>query len=173
MHIGIVGAGAMGKGIAKNLKQAGHDVLAYKRKIDEQHPVIHYLRTYDIPISTQLNKLFEQSEVLVTCLPDSPTVESILIGSDGLINAKLSSVQCVLEFSTAHPKSTQKVAAMLQESGIDILDTPMTGGPAEADKGEIRLAVGGKREILEKYRNLLEQVSEKIVYAGNRVMVMQ
>jgi 3-hydroxyisobutyrate dehydrogenase len=166
MHIGIIGAGAMGKGIAKNLKQGGYEVLVYKRVIDEQNAIIRYLQSYEIPITTHIEDMYRQSEILITCLPDSPTVESILLGPTGLIHAQQTLVQCVLDFSTAHPKSTKKIAAALDQVGIGMLDTPMTGGPVQADEGKIRLAVGGKKSTFETYRSILEPISEKIVYAG-------
>jgi len=164
--IGVIGAGAMGKGIAKTLKNAGYDVLVYKRKINESDSVITYLRDAKVSITEDLSKVFTSTDILITCLPDSPTVENILLGASGLANQANRKVTCVLDFSTAHPDSTRKVASELGKLGIDVLDTPMTGGPKQADEGAIKLVVGGKKEVLEKYRSLLEIVSAKIVYAG-------
>lgn len=164
--IGVIGAGAMGKGIAKNLREAGYEVLAHKRKINESDPVITYLREADVSITEDLSKIFTSVDILITCLPDSPTVEETLLGASGLANQADRKVSCVLDFSTAHPESTRKVARELGKLGIDVLDTPMTGGPKEANEGTIKLVVGGKKETLEKYRSLLEVVSAKIVYAG-------
>ncbi|MGB4408507.1 MAG: NAD(P)-dependent oxidoreductase [Sphaerochaeta sp.] len=164
--IGVIGAGAMGKGIAKNLKKAGYDVIAYKRKINESDPIITYLTDAGVSITEDISKIFSTVDILITCLPDSPTVENILLGASGLANQANRKVTCVLDFSTAHPDSTRKVASELGKLGIDVLDTPMTGGPKQADEGAIKLVVGGKKEVLEKYRSLLEIVSAKIVYAG-------
>jgi len=164
--VGVIGAGAMGKGIARNLRKAGYDVVAHKRKINEADPGIQYLRTHDVAITSDLQDIFRSVDVLITCLPDSPTVEKTLLGADGLANCKGRKVGCVLDFSTAHPDSTHEVSKKLEALGIDMLDTPMTGGPQQADEGTIKLVVGGKPEVLEKYRELLGKVAAKIVYAG-------
>lgn len=164
--VGVIGAGAMGKGIAKNLKKAGYAVVAHKRKINESDAGIKYLREHDIEITSDLQGIFQQVDVLITCLPDSPTVEKTLLGEGGLASCDGRKVTCVLDFSTAHPDSTRVVAKKLEELGIDMLDTPMTGGPPQADEGTIKLVVGGKKEVLDRYMPLLEKCSAKIVYAG-------
>jgi 2-hydroxy-3-oxopropionate reductase len=101
--IGIIGAGAMGKGIAKNLQKAGYDVVAHKRNIDEANDVIKYLRANDVAITSDLQSIFKSVDILLTCLPDSPTVENVLVGKEGLVNCEESSVKTVIDFSTAHP----------------------------------------------------------------------
>ena len=164
--VGVIGAGAMGKGIARNLKKAGYEVVAHKRRINESDPGIIYLTEHGVAITSDLKGIFKDVDVLITCLPDSPTVEQTLLGPEGLVNCEGRKVSCVLDFSTAHPDSTREVARKLEALGIDMLDTPMTGGPQQADEGTIKLVVGGKKEILDRYRDLLEKISAKIVYAG-------
>ncbi|MFA7671401.1 MAG: NAD(P)-dependent oxidoreductase [Sphaerochaetaceae bacterium] len=165
--IGIIGSGAMGKGLAKNLYLGGYGVTAFKRVIKEEDPIIKYLRENKIEITDNLDLLFKQSDIIITCLPDSPTVESILVGEKGLFNIKESSVKLVIDFSTALPSSTKMIAKKLKEKNIEMLEAPMTGGPVEADKGVIRVAVGGERELFEKYKPLFEKISSLIVYGGN------
>ncbi len=165
--VGVIGAGAMGKGIARNLRKAGFAVLVFKRKIDEADQVVKYLREADVELTGDLQKVFASADILVTCLPDSPTVEQVLLGASGLAACTDRKVGCVLDFSTAHPDSTRSVAAKLEQLGIEMLDTPMTGGPQQADEGTIKLVVGGRMEVLEKHRALLEKISAKIVYAGD------
>ena len=164
-NIGVIGAGAMGKGIAKNLQLAGYTVLVYKRKIDEDNATIQYLRSYDITLTESMDAVFNQSDILVTCLPDSPTAEQVILGD--LVHCPTRRVRCVLDFTTALPASTQKIERILADMQIEMLDTPMTGGPKQADEGALNLIIGGKKEVLEKHRTLLESISAKIVYAGD------
>ncbi|MGI6467324.1 MAG: NAD(P)-dependent oxidoreductase [Sphaerochaetaceae bacterium] len=164
--IGVIGAGAMGKGLAKNLSLNGNDVTAYKRKIDPEDEVIKYLKENNVKITDDLNKIFSESEVLVTCVSDSPTMEKLFIQKGGFVDIKESKVEVVIDFTTALPESTQKIAKVLLEKGVEMLDSPMTGGPNQADQGKVRLAIGGKKEIFEKYKNLLENVSAFMIYAG-------
>ncbi len=164
--IGVIGAGVMGKGLAKNLKAAGHEVTAYKRVIDPDNEIIKYLKENNIAISDNLNEIFTQSEVLISCVTDSPTMEKLFIDEGGFVDVENSKVEVLIDFTTALPESTQKIAKALLEKGVEMLDTPMTGGPNQADQGEVRLAIGGKKEVFEKYKSLLESVSAFIVYAG-------
>jgi 3-hydroxyisobutyrate dehydrogenase-like beta-hydroxyacid dehydrogenase len=72
----------------------------------------------------------------------------------------------VLDFTTAFPESSRSIATTLGSVGIDFIDTPMTGGPRQADEGKIKLVVGGRQEVVERYRGLLEKVSERVVHVG-------
>ena len=165
-RVGMIGAGAMGSGIAKNLVSSGYPVLAYKRHVDMHSVGIQKLRSSGVSVTDDMHRVFTSSDVLMLCLPDSPTVEQVLMGDRSLMHTKVTPVSCVLDFSTSHPQSTRMIAHRLAERNIAMLDTPMTGGPAQAESGNIRLAVGGDQAVLERYRPLLESVSEKIVYAG-------
>ena len=165
-RIGIVGAGLMGRGIAKNLMRAGYDVLVHKRRIEDSDPNVTYLRAHGIEMTTKMEEVFTRSEVLFTCLPDSPTVEHVLIGPGGLTSCEKRAVRAVLDFTTALPESTRKIARILEPMCIDFIDTPMTGGPKHADEGKIKLVVGGRKDVVERYRGLLEKVSERIVHVG-------
>lgn len=164
--IGIIGAGLMGRGIAKNAKLAGYGVVAHKRKIDDADPNVAYLKKWDIPMTTDMQELFAWADVLFTCLPDSPTMEMVMLGDGGLSHSTERRVGCVLDFTTALPESTRKIARALHECGVDFLDTPMTGGPGQADEGTLNLVVGGKREVLEQHMELLAHVSKHIVHVG-------
>ncbi len=165
-RVGVIGAGAMGKGIAANLRKAGYEVIAYKRVIDEKDAKISYLREHEVEITDTLNDIFTSSDILITCLSDSPTLESVIIGEGGLLSCADRKVSVLLDFTTALPESTRKVAALLEKAGISMLDTPMTRGPKEAEAGTINLVVGGDEELYNKYLPLLEITAENIFYAG-------
>jgi len=165
-QIGVIGAGAMGKGIAANCQKAGYQVTAFKRNIDESDEKIVYLRNHGVSITSDLQQIYSSSDILLTCLSDSPTVESLILGEQGLLSSASTSVRIVIDFTTALPESTQKIASRLQEKGISMLDAPMTRGPKQAEEGSINLVVGGPEDVFETYRPLLESVSAHIVYAG-------
>ncbi len=165
-RIGVIGAGAMGKGIAANLKKAGHVVIAYKREIDESDEKVIYLRRHDVTLTESLNQIFSTSDILVTCLSDSPTMENIILGSEGLLHCSYRSVKTLIDFTTALPDSTRKISAALRDAEIEMLDAPMTKGPREAEEGTINLVIGGDLEVFEKHRPLLERIAATIVYAG-------
>lgn len=165
-RIGFIGAGMMGSGIARTLKAAGYPVVVYKRTISEDNAIIRKLRNGDIRLTTDLEQVFENSDVLLLCLPDSPTVETILLGSNGLAAHEKRTVHTVIDFTTAHPDSTKRIGSELEKMKIRFMDAPMTGGPKQAEQGELGLAVGGPRELFETYTPLFATIAKHFQYAG-------
>lgn len=164
--VGIIGAGLMGKGLAKNLIKAGYPMTVYKRKASMGDAVAAELRGLGAKITDQVGDLFGSAEILVLCLPNSQIVEDIIIGKGGLTEHPAPRVKTVLDFSTAHPESTKKIAGILRSRGVAMLDTPMSGGPQQADEGKVKLAVGGDKAVFEMYEDLLKKVAEMVFYAG-------
>jgi 3-hydroxyisobutyrate dehydrogenase-like beta-hydroxyacid dehydrogenase len=175
--IGIIGIGAMGSGIAKNLLKAGYAVTAFTRgkpsglehggSTSTRQVVARELESAGATLETNLEALFSQVDTLVICVPSSKDVESILLGPGSLSEMDKARVGTVLDFSTAHPESTRKIYAVLKARGIDFLDTPMTGSVKEALAGTLRLIVGGDEPVFMRCEPLLRSVSELVLYAGS------
>ena len=164
--VGIIGIGAMGNGIAKNLIKAGYPLVAYRRNTDSSIAAAGELEALGAKVTDKLSELFEAVDVLILCVPDSQIVEELLTGKDGLSNCPSSSVRSVLDFSTSHPDSTKKLALLLKKRGIDMLDTPMTGSVREAAEGTIKLIVGGEKAVFERHEKLLNSVASMVLFAG-------
>lgn len=156
----------MGNGIAKNLIKAGYSVSVYARNTASSKASAKELQTLGAAVRDEMSALFASVEILIVCVPNSRDVEGILIGKGGLSEFQSSAVKTVLDFSTAHPDSTRKIASILESRGIQMLDTPMTGSVREAANGTLRIIAGGKREVFESCKKLLESVSEMVLYAG-------
>ncbi len=165
-QIGFIGAGMMGSGIACRLSAAGYPVTAHKRHIREDDPLVRKLRNHPIEITEDLSAVFAKAEVLFTCLPDSPTMEQVLLEGMLTVPENKLNVRAVIDFTTAHPESSRKIAHALGERGITFLDAPMTGGPMNADEGTIRLAVGGERELFDRFSSLFSAIADPFYYAG-------
>lgn len=165
--IGMIGIGAMGNGIAKNLIKAGYPVSVYIRNTASSRASANELRTLGASVQTDLFALYASVETLIVCVPNSKDVEGLLIGKDGLSESFNASVKTVLDFSTAHPDSTKQIASILESRRIDMLDTPMTGTVRDAANGTLRIIVGGKPAVFEQSKKLLESVSELVLYAGS------
>ncbi len=164
--IGLIGAGLMGKGIAKNLLQSGWSLLIHKRMIDEADRVIKDLRSWGAEITSDLHKIFGEVEVLLTCLPSSIEVEEILLGKTGLVSSPNVKVKTVIDFTTAKPSSSRTVDTKLKEKGITFMDSPMTGGPQQADQGKLHLAIGGDEQSFKKNGPLFQTIAKDIIYVG-------
>jgi len=165
--IGMIGIGAMGNGIAKNLLKAGYPVSVYVRNTASSVASANELRALGASVHTEMSTLFAAIDTLIVCVPNSNDVEGILIGKDGLSESGGATVRTVLDFSTSHPDSTKKIASILEAKGIEMLDTPMTGSVREAAEGTLRIIAGGNREVFERCRKMIESVSELVLYAGD------
>jgi len=164
--LGLIGAGLMGKGIARNLLQSGYPLLIHKRVIDEADRVIKDLRSWGAEITSDLHKIFGEVEVLLTCLPSSIEVEEILLGKTGLVSSPNVRVKTVIDFTTAKPSSSRTVDTRLKEKGITFMDSPMTGGPQQADSGDLHLAIGGDEQSFKKNEPLFQTIATDIIYVG-------
>jgi 3-hydroxyisobutyrate dehydrogenase-like beta-hydroxyacid dehydrogenase len=165
--IGVVGIGAMGNGIAKNLIKAGYPLVVFRRDTASSAAAAKELESLGAAVATSLPELYRTAKILITCLPDSRIVEDLLIGKSGLSELAHPSIECVLDFSTAHPDSTRKIAAILADKGIEMLDTPMTGSVREAAEGTLKLIVGGNKETFERHESILRSVAAMVLYAGD------
>ncbi len=165
-RVGLVGAGLMGSGIAKNLLAAGYPLAVHKRNpaaLDEKGRA---LRDAGARVTGDLADVFRSCELLLLCLPSSIEVEEVMLGPAGLAASRGATVRQVVDFSTARPASTRAIREKLAARGIGFLDAPMTGGPAQADQGALNLAVGCRAEEARDLAPLLAKIAKNVVYAG-------
>ena len=171
--IGLIGCGMMGKGLARRFIQAGH-TLTIARNPASHRPHDAFLKDEAVReligsgarVTQGYEEVFSVCEVLALCVPDHRAVESVLLGEDGLEGYRESAVRVVIDFTSSRPDSTRKIAVALEKRGVDMLDAPMGGGPMQAAQGMLAVAVGGGRQVFEKYKELLSCVASTLVYAG-------
>ncbi|HLZ60905.1 MAG TPA: NAD(P)-dependent oxidoreductase [Ktedonosporobacter sp.] len=182
MHkrIGFIGLGAMGKPMATRLLQAGYEVTvtAHRNQAVVTELVQQGAQQADNPAGVAA-----QSDVIITMLPDSPDVEEICFGPEGIASGghpegspegarssiadKASDQSLVMiDMSTISPLAVRSLAARLQESGITLLDAPVSGGPWRAASGELTIMVGGEASQVEQQRDILDVLGTHIVHAG-------
>lgn len=161
-HVGFIGAGLMGHGVARNILEAGYPlaVLAHRNR-----EPINDLVSRGATEAESAKALAASSDVVFVCVTGSPQVEQVVLGDDGLCTG-LRRGTIVLDLSTAVPESTRKVAAAIEAHGGGYLDAPMTRTPKEAEAGKLALMVGGSTETLEQVRPILDTFSDTIVHCG-------
>lgn len=161
-HIGMIGIGMMGHGIASNLLKHGHrlSVLAHPGNQPLDALLAAGART-----CTTAQALAAESEVVILCVTGTPQVEAVLLGDDGVLKG-LRAGTVVIDCSTAVPDSTEKVAARVLAQGGQFLDAPMTRTPREAAEGRLNLLVGGDTALFERCRPILACFAENIVHTG-------
>jgi 2-hydroxy-3-oxopropionate reductase len=159
--VGVIGLGAMGSPIAKNLLKAGHSVTVFARRAEAMAPLVAAGAT----AASSPADAAARSDVTVTMVIDTRAVEEVALGPRGIIEgAKPGSV--VVDHSTIDPDGARRIAAALKARGIDMIDAPVSGGPAVAGAGTLSMMVGGDEAVLDRMRPILGCYATTIVHIG-------
>ena len=161
MNVGIIGTGLLGSAIAKRLVSAGHKVSAYNRTRQKAES----LKNLGIQVVDSPKELASKCELVITILKDAPVIEQMAFGENGIIHGKHEGL-IVADMSTISPISSRKIAKKYTDDGISMIDTPVMGGPNLAEKGQMIVMVGGKKEIYEKCKSVFDSIGEKIFLLG-------
>lgn len=161
MKLGFIGLGVMGRPMARNLMQRGHEMAVYSRRVESAAPLVDAgARRYASPA-----ELAAACEVVFTMVTTSSDVEEIVLGEQGLINgARAGSV--LVDMETIAPATARAVAERLAAKGIDMLDAPVSGGPAGAEQASLSIMAGGKPGVFERVKPLFECMGKTIVHMG-------
>ncbi|NLG97755.1 MAG: NAD-binding protein [Chloroflexi bacterium] len=162
LSVGYIGLGLMGKSMARNILKAGFPLVVHNRS---RGAVDELAAAGAIPASSPV-EVARQVDVVFTNLPDSPDVESVVLGPDGIIEGAHDGLIYV-DNSTIKPATARMIAARLAEKGIQALDAPVSGGDIGAREGTLTIMVGGPAEALEKVRPILNAVGKKITHIGD------
>jgi 2-hydroxy-3-oxopropionate reductase len=154
--VAFIGLGIMGRPMASNLVKAGFDVVGYNR-----HPI-----TVDgVTMVDSTTAAVAEADVIATMVPDSPDVEQVLAGPDGVFaNARKGSL--VVDFSSIRPDVSARLAAEGAEHGLRVLDAPVSGGEQGAIDAALSIMVGGAAGDFEAAKPVLEAVGKTVVHVG-------
>lgn len=162
MKVGFIGLGIMGKPMSKNLVKAGHEVVVFdfnQSSIDEVVAVGAIAAKSGAEVASQC-------DTIITMVPNSPHVRAAVFGEGGIAEtAKPGTV--LIDMSSIDPVESKKIGAELAEKGIDMLDAPVSGGEPKAIDGTLSVMVGGKKELFDKYYDMLMVMAGSVVYVGD------
>lgn len=159
--VGFIGLGIMGAPMARNLAKAGFDVVGYSRSKES----IAGLAEHGITPGSSVADVVGHCEVVITMLPDSPDVESVVLGDDGVF-ANATSGLLYIDMSTIRPDVATRIALKGRSLDIDVLDAPVSGGEAGAIEGSLSIMVGGSAEAFDRSRPYLDAMGRTIVRVG-------
>ena len=160
MKIGFIGLGVMGRPMAGHLIAAGHEVFLHRVKPASQELVDKGGQALASP-----REVAEAAEVVILMVPDTPDVEAVLFGADG-VAAGLGAGKLVIDMSSISPVATKAFAARIEALGSDYLDAPVSGGEVGARNAALTIMVGGKPEVFESARPLFETMGKNITLVG-------
>ena len=161
LRVGYIGLGIMGKPMARNILKAGFPLVVHNRSrgpVDE-------LVALGAKAAFSPAEVAAQVDIVITNLPDSPDVEQVALGPDGIIEAARPGL-IFIDHSTIKPETARHIAQALGEKGVLCLDAPVSGGDIGAQQGTLTIMVGGPAEALEKARPVLEAEGRTITHIG-------
>ena len=161
--IAFLGLGNMGGPMAKNLLAAGHDLIVF----DLVEAACAALAAEGASVAASAAEAAEGADVIISMLPAGKHVAGTFLGDDGLL-AKVSKETLILDASTIDAATAKEVGEAAAATGIDFMDTPVSGGVAAAAAGTLAFMCGGTAEAFERARLILEGMGspEKIFHAG-------
>ncbi|HLZ62808.1 MAG TPA: 2-hydroxy-3-oxopropionate reductase [Ktedonosporobacter sp.] len=160
-RIGFIGLGLMGKPMARHLLTAGYSMTVFNRS----RPAIDDLVEAGAFGGESPRQVAEQSEIVITMLPDTPDVESVVLGRGGIVEGAHEGL-LVIDMSTISPLTTQQMAAELERRAVAMLDAPVSGGDVGARAATLSIMVGGKGSDFERARPVLSALGKTITYCG-------
>ena len=161
MKVGFIGLGIMGRPMSKNLVKAVHELVLF----DFNKEAVEDLVSCGAEAVQTGKEVAEKCEVVIIMVPNSPHVRAAVLGENGVAEgAHKGSV--VIDMSSIDPTESKAIGAELEKMGIDMLDAPVSGGEPKAIDGTLSVMVGGKKELFDKYYDLLMVMAGSVVYVG-------
>ncbi len=161
LKIGYIGLGIMGKPMARNILKAGFDLVVHNRSRGS----VDKLVAEGAKEAFSPAEVARQVDIVFTNLPDSPDVELVALGEDGIIHGAHEGL-ILVDNSTIKPATARHIGVVLAEKGMMMLDAPVSGGDIGAIEGTLTIMVGGPEEALKKAMPVLQAIGKTITHVG-------
>jgi 2-hydroxy-3-oxopropionate reductase len=160
-RIGFIGLGIMGTGMSRNLLRAGFDLTVWNRTPGRAESLV------EAGASTAASpaEIARNVDVVILCVSDTPDVEEVLFGEDGVADAAAPGT-LVIDCSTISPDATRAFAERLATAEISMLDAPVSGGSEGAERGTLSVMVGGAQSDLDRARPVLDAFASRVTRVG-------
>ena len=159
--VGFIGLGIMGKPMAHNLMEAGYGLVVYNRS----WAAVEELAGKGAETAGSPKEVAEACNTVITMLPDSPQVEEVVTGENGVLEG-VTEGTLLVDMSTISPVVTKRLAQKAREMGASMLDAPVSGGETGAEAGTLSIMVGGSQEDFERAKPLFDVMGKTIVHVG-------
>ena len=159
--IGFIGLGIMGKPMAKNLIKAGHSLVIYNRTQSKTEELV----SMGADLKNSPKEVSANASIIITIVSDSPEVESVILGKNGIIEG-IKEDSVVIDMSSISPITTLKIAKELDQRGVSLFDAPVSGGEVGAMEGTLSIMVGGDGVIYKRIEPVLMAMGKSVVRVG-------
>lgn len=160
-RVGFIGLGIMGGGMARNLLKAGFDLCVWNRtatKTDE-------FKKDGARVAKNPADLAAQSDLIITIVSDTPDVQKVVLGEEGVIDGAKSG-SLLIDMSTISPHATREIADRLAQKRVHMLDAPVSGGSEGAERGTLSIMIGGDARQVERAMPLFQAMGKTITHVG-------
>jgi len=161
-RIGFIGVGIMGKPMARNLINAGYQLVVH----DVNRGAVQELVSNGAGEAFSPKEASESADAIITMLPDDDIVEQVATGKDGAVEG-MNRGAILVDMSTISPTTARSIAEKLEINGMEMLDAPVSGGDIGAIEGTLSIMVGGKKEIFDRVLPVLQKMGKNINYVGD------
>jgi 2-hydroxy-3-oxopropionate reductase len=162
LRVGYIGLGTMGKSIARNILKAGFPLVVHNRS----RKAVDELAEEGARPAFSPSEVASLVDVVFTNLPDSPDVEKVVLGSQGIIEGAYPGLVYV-DNSTIKPATARLISEQMESKGVACLDAPVSGGDIGARNGTLSVMVGGPAEALEKVMPVFNAMGKTITHVGD------
>ncbi len=162
--VGIVGLGDMGIGMAKNIVNNGFDLIGYDLRSER----LKLLSQLGGRPAASCREVGENANIVFVMVLNGTQVHDVVLGKDGLIEG-MEKESTVVVSATIHPDEVRVLEAPLQKKGINLVDTPVSGGKSGADNGTLTFMTVAKKEVFEECKPIFKAVAKDIHYVGDEI----
>lgn len=161
IRLGYIGLGIMGKAIARNILKAGYTLTVHNRS----RAAVAELVGEGAQEAHTPREVAQKSDIVFTNLPDSPDVEEVLLGDDGVLSGSREGM-ILVDNSTIKPETARNIAAEAEKMSVYSLDAPVSGGDIGAVKGTLAIMVGGNKSAFDRTVPVFKAMGSSITYVG-------
>jgi len=164
MRCGFIGLGHIGKFLAGSLVRNGFEVTVYDLNADAAAPLV----AKGANLAGSIKELCDASDTVFTCLPSPRAIDAVVAGSGGVIEslAGRTTRATWIDMSTNDQDETLRLGAMCEAKGINVLESPVTGGVHKAAHGDITVLVGGEQDVFKAHEKALNAMGQPVLYIG-------
>ena len=160
-RVGFVGLGIMGKPMATNLMDAGYNLTVHNRSPEKANE----LGEAGATVAKSPREVAQNTDIIITMLPDSPQVSEVVAGEGGLLEG-ITEGSLIVDMSTISPVVTKELSEAVKEKGASMLDAPVSGGDVGAIEGTLSIMVGGEEADFHRAKPLFEAMGKTITHVG-------
>ena len=162
-RVGFIGLGIMGRGMARNILNAGFPLIVWNRTASRMDDLV----AAGAAAGSSPADVAARSDITLICVSDTPDVEQVVLGDSGVLQGAASG-SLVVDCSTISPQATRALAAQLNERGVHMLDAPVSGGSEGAARGTLSIMVGGEAAQFERALPVLQAMGKAVTHVGGQ-----